>query len=69
MPTPNSNTAQRSEPKDSGPLDVDRAAIKDLLIMAYGEYEKAFKRDQKTDALWWDGAIRMAHWILEMDNE
>jgi hypothetical protein len=41
--------------------------IKSLLIWAYENYDKSFKRRDTNESMYWDGYIRALHHVLEME--
>ena len=49
-------------------LDVSILAIKQLLIDAYTNYDKAFRNGDR-DQFYWDGYIRALHHVIEMEGQ
>jgi hypothetical protein len=58
-----------SDPLDTDLLDVEIGTLKRLKIMAYENYEKAFKEGSHYTATWWDGYLRALGHIYEAHGE
>tara|TARA_Y100001938_G_C7998492_1_gene383396 strand:+ start:587 stop:754 length:168 start_codon:yes stop_codon:yes gene_type:complete len=53
----------------SDKLDVNRKAVKGLLLDAEHRYNAAFEVDDRPLAMWYDGYMRAIYHILEMEGE
>ena len=50
-------------------LKLSEARIKDSLIVAYDNYQKAFNRGDTLDQRYWDGYIRALHHAWELGDK
>ncbi len=53
----------------SDKLDVDRKAVKGLLLDAEHRYNAAFDADDRLLSHWYDGYMRAIYHILEMEDQ
>jgi hypothetical protein len=53
----------------SDKLDVNRKAVKGLLLDAEHRYNAAFDADDRLLSHWYDGYMRAIYHILEMEGE
>ncbi len=51
------------------PLEVSREAVERLLQDAYINYDRAYESEDRDLQMYWDGAIRNLHYVLEMDGQ
>ena len=72
MPSDDMNTQKPSRtisPGDLGQIELDFESIRQLLIEAYDKYDNAHKSGDRTEAMYWDGAIRMAQRIVDLQGQ
>lgn len=72
MPSDDMNTQKPSQnisPGDLGQIELDFESIRKLLIEAYSKYDTAHKTGDKSEAMYWDGAIRMAQRIVDLQGK
>ena len=60
--------AQLSEFKENRPADLQYGTLLAYAHYASEEYDKAFHNDNAHDQAWWDGALAMARWIIEAEE-
>ena len=56
-------------PSDLGQIELEVEAIRQLLIEAYDKYSDAHKSGDRSEAMYWDGAIRMAQRIVDLQDK
>lgn len=72
MPSDDMNTQKPSRsisPGDLGQIELDFEQIRQLLIEAYAKYDNAHKAGDRSEAMYWDGAIRMAQRIVDLNDK
>ena len=72
MPSDDMNTQKLSRdisPSDLGQIELDFESIRQLLIEAYNKYDNAHRTGDKSEAMYWDGAIRMAQRIVDLQGQ
>ena len=75
MPQSESLISKMSDPflgtlmRRETPLDGSRQAVERLLQDAYINYDRAFDSKDRDLQMYWDGAIRNLHYVLEMDGQ
>ena len=72
MPSNAMNTQKPSQnisPGDLGQIELDFEQIRLLLIEAYNKYDKAHQSGDRSEAMYWDGAIRMAQRIVDLNDK
>ena len=62
-------TTGTSELNEERSIDVTVGTVKRLLLMAYNNYQQAWKDEAKAAMSYWDGYIRGLQHVLEQEKE